>query len=114
MRRLDLKDPERQDFMALSEAPRPTTQEPSPAPTPPNGEREVITPKTGWPFVIETLKREKFMGVPKIVALPVLLLWGTSVAGVIIYQDIPPVHRALDNAYHSTLETLGLENTGTK
>lgn len=91
--------------MALSE--RPQIKEPSPAPNTLDRGGESAAPKRIT--AIDMLKKEKFMGVPKIIALPLLLLMTAANAGVIIYNEVPPVHRALDKAWNASLEAFGLK-----
>ena len=91
--------------MALSEKHR--AVEPNPAPNTLNRGGESVTRRHSP--VIDALKKERFMGVPKILAFPLLLLMTTTNAGILIYQEVPPVHRAVDKVLDTSLEVFGLK-----
>jgi len=77
--------------MALSERPQPSLTHK----TPDKGKEKNVAPKPS--------KLKRYIAVP--VALSIALAGG----GYVVYEEAPPVHRAVDNTYHDTLNLLGLE-----
>ncbi len=96
--------------MALSE--RPQLIEPSPASNTPNREGESVGPKRT--SAIDILRQQRFMGIPKIIAAPILTIMTLATTGYglhEVYENVPPVKRTVDKVWDASLETFGLRTS---